>query len=279
MEKGVLTPKEVAQSAVDVAVNKAGLNGWKMFILAVMAGLFIALAGNGSSISAYSVESVGMSKMISGLIFTSGLLMVLITGAELFTGNALMLAGVAQKKITVISMLRNWGIVYLGNFIGGVLLAFLISLTTQPHMEQGKAGAYAIHVALDKSNLDLMTALIMGFFCNFLVCVAVWISWAGKELVSKAVGVFMPIWLFVTAGFEHCVANMYFIPAGIFEKNDALSVNLAMEQYGITQTQLDSLNWGNFLMGNLLPVTIGNIAGGAFVALVYWFVFLRKEKV
>ena len=195
MEKSILTPKEIAQSSISVAENKANMVWWRQFLLAIMAGLFIGLAGNGASITAYSVPAAGMSKMLSGVLFGTGLILVLMAGAELFTGNSLMLIGVAEKKIRISAMLRNWVIVYIGNFIGGVGLAWCISQTTQFGMDKGALGAYAINTALSKCTLDFKAAFIMAVFCNILVCLAVWVSWAGKDMVSKIIGLYFPIWL------------------------------------------------------------------------------------
>jgi formate/nitrite transporter len=279
MEKSILTPKEIVESAVTVSVNKANTIWWKQILLAVMAGMFVGLAGNGASISAYSASSAGMAKMLSGVLFGAGLIMVLLAGAELFTGNSLMIIGVMEKKITVAAMLKNWVFVYLGNFIGGVGLSYLISETTQLNMDKGALGAYAINAALGKCTMDFKSAFIMGIFCNVLVCIAVWISWGGKDIVSKVIGLYFPIWLFVTSGYEHCVANMYFIPVGLFAKKNDLCVSAAMDKYGITAEQLQNLSWSNFFVDNLVPVTLGNIVGGmVVVGLVYWLVYLKKSK-
>jgi formate/nitrite transporter len=206
--------------------------------------------------------------------------MVLLAGAELFTGNSLMVIGLLEKKITPAAMFKNWILVYIGNFIGGVGLAFLINQTTQLNMDKGELGAYAINTALSKCNMDFKSAFIMGIFCNVLVCIAVWISWAAKDGVSKVIGLYLPIWLFVTSGYEHCVANMYFIPAGLFAKSNAVCLAMAEEKYGITAAQLGNLDWSHFLINNLVPVTLGNIVGGAvIVGMVYWLVYLKKTKV
>lgn len=279
MEKSILTPKEIAENAVEIAKNKANLIWWKQILLAIMAGLFIGLAGNGASISAYSANSAGMAKMLSGVLFGAGLIMVLIAGAELFTGNSLMIIGVLEGKVKTADMLKNWVLVYIGNFIGGVGLAYLISQTAQLNMDQGELGAYAINTAFAKCNMDFKSAFIMGIFCNVLVCVAVWISWAGKDIVSKVMGLYLPIWLFVTSGYEHCVANMYFIPVGIFAKSNSVCVSMAEQKYGIDAAALESLDWSHFFVGNLLPVTLGNIVGGVVVVgFVYWLIYLKKQK-
>ena len=275
----LLSPAEIAQFASDAGVKKAGLSWWRQLLLGVMAGMFIAIAGNGASIAGYSASSVGIGKMLSGVLFGAGLLMVLLAGAELFTGNCLMAISVLDKKIRTSAMIKNWFFVYIGNAIGGIGYSFLMSFTTQLSMDGNKLAAYSINTAVSKCNLEFTNAFVMGIFCNVLVCIAVWVSYASKDVVGKIVAMYFPIWVFVTAGYEHCIANMYFVPMGIFAKSNPDYVQAAMNQYGLTSAQIDSLNWGNFAWDNLVPVTIGNIIGGSvFVGLVYWLVYIRKSK-
>lgn len=277
--KETLSPAEIAEFTVSVGINKANLKWWKQFILGIMAGMFIALAGNAASVAGYGADSVGIGKMISGALFGTGLIMVLLAGAELFTGNCLISVAVLQKKVTVAAMLRNWVFVYLGNMVGGVAYTFLMGQTTQMAMDGGKMGAYAINAAYGKCTMDFVPALVMGIFCNVLVCIAVWVSYSSKNIVSKVVAMYFPIWIFVTSGYEHCVANMYYIPMGIFAKNNEKALSAAEEIYGITADKLDQINWTNFFTTNLIPVTIGNIIGGVvLVGAVYWFVYLKGKK-
>lgn len=275
----ILSPAEITQYVSEVGVKKAGLKWWRQLLLGIMAGMFIAIAGNGASIAGYSASSVGISKMLSGVLFGAGLLMVLLAGAELFTGNCLMAVSVLDRKIRTSAMIKNWFFVYIGNAIGGIGYSFLMSLTDQLSMDGNKLAAYSINAAVSKCNLDSTHAIVMGIFCNVLVCLAVWVSYASKDVVGKIVAMYFPIWVFVTAGYEHCIANMYFVPMGIFAKGNSEYVAAAMEQYGLTAEQIDSLNWTNFAFDNLVPVTIGNIIGGAvFVGAVYWFIYSRKSK-
>lgn len=275
----ILSPAEIAQYTSEVGVKKANLTWWRQLLLGVMAGMFIAIAGNGASIAGYSASSVGISKMLSGVLFGAGLLMVLLAGAELFTGNCLMAVSVLDNKIRTSAMLKNWFFVYIGNAIGGIGYSFLMSLTDQLSMDGNKLAAYSINAAVSKCNLDTTHAVVMGIFCNVLVCLAVWVSYASRDVVGKIVAMYFPIWVFVTAGYEHCIANMYFVPMGIFAKGNSTYVAAAMEQYGLSAEQIDSLNWSNFAFNNLVPVTIGNIIGGAvFVGAVYWLVYIRKSN-
>lgn len=274
----LLSPAEIAEYTSEVGVKKAALSWWKQLLLGVMAGMFIAIAGNGASIAGYSSSSVGIGKMLSGVLFGAGLLMVLLAGAELFTGNCLMAVSVLDRKIRTSAMIKNWFFVYIGNAIGGIGYSFLMSHTTQLSMDGNKLAAYSINAAVSKCNLEFTNAFIMGIFCNVLVCLAVWVSYASKDVVGKIVAMYFPIWVFVTAGYEHCIANMYFVPMGIFAKNNSEYVSTAMEQYGLTAAQIDSLNWSNFVSNNLVPVTLGNIIGGSLlVGAVYWLIYRRKK--
>lgn len=277
--KETLAPAEIAEYTVEVGVKKANLKWWKQLLLGILAGVFIALAGNASSVAGYGVASVGTGKMVSGALFGTGLIMVLLAGAELFTGNCMISMAVLEKKVKVSAMIRNLIIVYIGNMIGGVGYSFLMSFTTQMNMDGGKLGAYAINAAAGKCTIDFLPAFIMGIFCNVLVCIAVWVSYASKDVVGKIVAMFFPIWIFVVSGYEHCVANMYFIPMGIFASKNSSYADSAMKIYGLTENQINAISWKNFFVTNLIPVTIGNIVGGVvFVVLIYWLVYLKKSN-
>lgn len=276
----LLSPNEIAEFTVEVGIKKASMKWWKQLVLGIMAGMFIALAGNAASIAGYGAQAVGIGKMLSGALFGTGLIMVLLAGAELFTGNCLISMAVLEKRVKVMSMLRNWFFVYLGNMIGGIGYTFLMSLTTQQGMDGGKLAAYAINAAYGKCTIEFGPAVIMGIFCNVLVCIAVWVSYSSKDVVGKIVAMFFPIWIFVVSGYEHCIANMYFIPMGIFSKNNDAYVQTTISQYGLTADQISQVNWQNFFVTNLIPVTIGNIIGGVvLVGVVYWVVYLNKKKI
>lgn len=276
----LLSPKEIAEYTVEVGVKKSNMAWWKQLVLGIMAGMFIALAGNAASIAGYGASNVGIGKMLSGVLFGTGLIMVLLAGAELFTGNCLISMAVLDRKVKVHSMLKNWVLVYLGNMIGGIGYTFLMSLTTQQGMDGSKLAAYAINTAYGKCTMDFGAAFIMGIFCNVLVCIAVWVSYSSKDVVGKVIAMFFPIWIFVVSGYEHCIANMYFIPMGIFAKNNDAYVAVAMEKCGLSLSQIESINWENFFITNLIPVTLGNIVGGVvLVGAVYWLVYIKKDKV
>ena len=272
-----LTPSEIAEFAVNVGVKKANLSVIKQFLLGILAGAFIAFGSQVANMAAYDISSVSIGKFIAGLIFPAGLMLVLMAGAELFTGNCLMIIAFAEKKISFIKMLRSWLIVYLGNLAGGILIAYLISWSGQLNYSAGLLGGFTLKAAAGKVMLSFMNAFVLGILCNWLVCLAVWMSFGAKDGISKAVVIFFPIWLFVASGFEHSIANMYYISAGILAKANTLYVNKALE-LGTSQAAVDALNWGAMFTKNLLPVTLGNILGGSgLVGIVYWFVSLRNK--
>lgn len=220
-------------------------------------------------------DTFGLGKVLAGAIFGTGLMMVIVGGGELFLGNTLMLAAYAEKKIPLKKMLRNWSIVYTGNLIGGLLIAFMMVNSGLLHSGGDLLGAVTLKTAVYKVNLSFMQGLYLGIMCNWLVCLAVCMAYASDTIVGKMMAVFFPIWLFITSGFENSIANMYYIPAGILIKSNDAFVKLS----GLSQGELDSLNWVTFFSKNLLPVTLGNIIGGGIlVGMAYWFVHTRGEK-
>ena len=271
-----LSPQEIAEAAVHIGIKKASLSIVKQFVLAVLAGAFIAFGAQASSMASHTIASVSTAKLIGGLIFPAGLILVLLAGAELFTGNSLMIIALMNRKITLIQLLRSWVVVYLGNLAGGVLVAFLVYWSGQLNYTGGLLGGFTVKAAAGKVSLTFCSAFVLGVLCNWLVCLAVWTSFGAKDGITKAVCAFFPVWVFVASGFEHSVANMYYIPAGILAKCEYAAQALEL---GVSQQAMDSLTWCSMLVNNLLPVTLGNIAGGAgLVGLVYWFVYLRGRK-
>ena len=263
------SPAEVAKNYIGIGKGKATNGFWKLLILGMLAGAFIGLAGVGATIAPVGVQAAGAAKFLGACVFPVGLAMVLLAGSELFTGNNLIIIPVLTGDIKVTQMLRNWVIVYIGNLIGGILVAALVVYGHVGNLFGGAEGGVAaamINAANGKVTMSFGDAFLKGIGCNFLVCIAVWISFAAKDVTGKFWGLYMPIMLFVLCGFEHCVANMYYIPCGLFCK--AL--------YGVDKP---ALTWGAFFVKNLIPVTLGNIVGGAgLVGLPYWFVYLREKK-
>ena len=266
---------ESCQLVSDTGVTKAGKSVSDLFLLGILAGAYIAFAAEGSTMAAFNLlanpDTFGLGRCVAGLVFPTGLMLVVIAGAELFTGNTMMLLPLAQRRMTLFSMLRNWLIVYAGNFVGSVLIAFLIYQSGQLNGSNNLLGGMTIKIAATKCNLTFMQAFSLGILCNWLVCLAVWLALGAKDVTGKIFAIFFPIWLFITSGFEHSVANMYYIPAGLFAAQFPAWMESAQ---AITKPEvLVSLSWTNFFVVNLLPVTLGNIVGGGvFVALAYGYV-------
>jgi len=280
--KNFLTPFEIAEATIQAGIKKVGLTFRNMFILGILAGVFIAFASEGSNMAAFNLlskaETFGLGKALAGAIFGTGLMLVVIAGGELFTGNTMIIAGVLDKRVTVAAMLKNWFFVYMGNFAGSVLLAYMMTQSGLFSSGANGLGGLTIKIAVYKVGLTFMQAFYLGIMCNWLVCLAVWMATGAKDIVGKIMAIFFPIWLFITSGFEHSVANMYYIPAGIMAKGTQAWADAAIAM-GVTPEKLGHLNWGSFITNNLLPVTLGNIVGGGiFVGAVYWYVYLKKDN-
>ena len=261
----MFTPKEVAQNYLNACETKAHLPLGRMFVLAVLAGMFIAFAGVASSAASATLTG-SAARIASGVVFPAGLAMVIVAGSELFTGNNLMIMGLLDGRITLGGLLRNWCVVWIGNLAGGILVAAITAFGHSFSAFDGAFAAAAVSTASAKVSLSFGDAMLRGVGCNFLVCIAVWLANASKTAEGKILGVFFPIAAFVISGFEHCVANMYYIPAGIF----------ASGLYGIPA---EGLSWGSCFVRNLLPVTLGNIIGGALlVGLPGWYLYLKNGQ-
>jgi formate transporter len=276
----MLLPPEMAQKAEDIGVKKASM-GWRnMFLLSILAGAFIGLGAifaTTVTAGASGHLSFGVTKLLGGTVFCLGLILVIIAGAELFTGNNLIIMALASHKITIRQLLRNWIIVYIGNFVGSIMTAGILLFSQQYMFGKGAIGLNALTIANAKCNLGFLQALTLGMMCNALVCLAVWLCFSARTATDKILAILFPISGFVAAGFEHCVANMYFIPMGLLVK--ATAPLEFWEKIGKTTMDFANLTWDNFFLVNLLPVTIGNIIGGSImVGWVYWFVYIRKPK-
>ncbi len=273
-----LVPADIAHMAETVGVAKATAATGKLFILGILAGAFIGLgAVFATTVTAGGELGFGATRIVGGLVFSLGLILVVLAGAELFTGNNLIIMAVASKRVTVAQLLRNWGIVYIGNFVGAVGLALLVFASQQYMQGDGTIGARMLAIGAAKTQLDFVPAIALGILCNVLVCLAVWLCMCAKSVTDKILAILFPITAFVAAGFEHCVANMYFVPKALFLK--LWAPDRFWTQIGKTQSDFASLTWSNFFSKNLLPVTIGNLIGGSLlVGLVYWFVYLRPAR-
>lgn len=286
-----LLPPEMAARAEAIGVRKAEMPFLKMFMLAVLAGAFISLGAIFSTtVSAGSMTFMaqsgglaysgslpfGVTRLLAGLVFCLGLILVVVGGAELFTGNNLIVMAWASGKVTTRAVLRNWVVVYAGNFVGAIGTVVLMFFTKQYTFGGNSVGIAALRIGAAKSDLDFLQAVALGILCNGLVCLAVWLTFSARSTLDKIAAIIFPITAFVAAGFEHSIANMYFIPYALAIKmfDPAFTSTVAA-----SIPNLDRLTWQAFWFSNLLPVTIGNIIGGVFlVAVVYWAVYLRHTS-
>ncbi len=280
MNNSYFTPEQLANRLVEWGAEKKSVSGVRLFVLGVLAGVYIGFAAHlATVVGTGDFAWIGLQKFFVGAVFSLGLMLVVIPGSELWTGNTMMTAAWLEQRLTLTDVLRNWGWVYLGNLVGSVFLAWLI--VSQTGLMDGAFGGTALQIASNKVSEEFATTSHSGAYlfraiaCNWLVCLAVLLAMAAKDITGKILGIFFPIMAFVAAGFEHVVANMYFIPAGIFAK----ALPLAREASGLDTTLLAQLNWWTLWQNNLLVVTLGNlIGGGFFVAAVYWWLYLKKQK-
>lgn len=270
-----LLPVEMAVRAEQIGMRKAALATVNLWALALLAGAFVALGAIFSTTVAAGASGVlpyGVTRLLIGLSFCLGLILIIVGGAELFTGNTLIVMAWASGKVTTTALLRNWLIVYLGNFAGALGTAILLLISKQYTFGAGSVGVAALTIANSKVHFDFLQAIALGALCNALVCLAVWLTFSARSTLDKIIAILFPITAFVTAGFEHSIANMYFIPLGLLIKT--------FDPGFVTTSGLDltALTWRTFLVNNLLPVTIGNIIGGVvLVASVYWLVYLQPD--
>ena len=276
--KGILTPAEIAETTIQTGMKKVAAPVSRQILLGILAGAFIAFAAEGSNMAAFNLfanpDTYGLGKALAGAIFGTGLMLVILAGGELFTGNTMIAAGVLDGKVKFSGMLKNWVLVYIGNFIGSILIAYLMVHSGLFNSGNSGLGGITVKIASSKVGLTFSSAFYLGVMCNWLVCLAVWLAYGAKDMTGKILGIFFPIWLFVTSGFEHSIANMYYIPAGIWAKANPAWAAASH----IDPKVLANLNWGTFFSKNLIPVTLGNIVGGAvFVAAAYWFVYIKTS--
>jgi formate/nitrite transporter len=255
-------PTQIVAGNIAAANTKTQTSMFRMILLGIFAGMFIACGASASSVAMHAVSNVGLARLVAGCVFPVGLMMIVFVGGELFTGDCLMIMGCMHKEFSVWKMIKVLIVVWISNLIGSVLFAAMVNASTQYNFTSGLLGAFTIKVAMGKLGMSFGSAFISGILCNFFVCIAVLMAAAAKDIAGKVWAIFFPIMAFVVSGYEHCVANMYYIPAGIFAAGNEAYVQKAMETYGYTAAQLEGLNWANMLVANLLPVTLGNIVGG-----------------
>jgi formate transporter FocA len=274
-----IMPATMAARAEQVGVKKASSDALTVIALSILGGAFISFG----AIFATTVSAgggalpYGVVRLLSGLVFSVGLILVVVAGAELFTGNNLIVMAWANGKVKTRAVAVNWALVFAGNFVGAFSTAVLMFYTTQYEFGGGAVGLAALSTADGKLHHGFVATVMLGIMCNALVCLAIWMSYSGRSTMDKIISVIPPVSAFVAAGFEHCIANIYYVPVAILIKGGApKSFWDAIQK---TPADYADLTWPNFLMGNLVPATIGNIIGGGLmVGAVYWFVYLRPQK-
>jgi formate/nitrite transporter len=273
----VRTPIEILTYTNKAGTVKAQRGVVSLLILSFLAGVFIAFAGVGSTMASHNLfanpETTGLARTLTGITFATGLMLVLMAGGELFTGNTMIIIPVLERKITVKQMLLNWLLAYLGNLIGCLLIAWMMSRSGMFSTSGGLLGGMVIRTAVSKVSMPFHMAFILGILCNWMVCLAIWTSYASRDVTGKILMVFFVISLFVISGFEHSIANMYYIPAGILAKQNPQWA--AMSQS--SAAQLADVNWLTFWTKNLIPVTLGNIVGGAGLVWTLFWAALRDS--
>jgi formate/nitrite transporter len=266
------SPKQIAARIEELGKVKSQGDPLRVFALALLAGAFIALGAMFYTLVTYDSTGfpAGVMRLLGGLVFSLGLILVIVAGAELFTGNNLIVMAYVDGKVSLSQLLSNWLIVFTGNFLGALGIVFLVSVSGHWHIGSDALAHKALLIANSKVNLAWLEAFSRGVLCNILVCLAVWLCFAGRTVVDKILAIIFPVSAFVAMGFEHCVANMFFIPAGLIIKQmGLLEISSALN--------LDNLTTIQFITSNLIPVTLGNIIGGSvFVGLFYWFIYLRR---
>jgi formate transporter len=273
--RDIYLPSEMREKAIQSGVSKSKAPLLSLILLSILAGIYIALGAIFSSIIALGMPGTwpyGLMKSLQGLAFSLGLILVIIGGAELFTGNNLMVMAWLDRKIGIGAVLKNWGLVYVGNFVGSILIAFLVIMSKEYLVNDGALGKSIVNLAVLKVSYPFLKAFTLGALCNLLVCLAVWLTYSGRSTMDKIMAIVFPISAFIAAGFEHSVANMYIIPAGLLlSKFDPSFVTKAV-------IDTSTLTWSTFFLNNLFPVTLGNIIGGAFfVGFLYFFAYKKQS--
>lgn len=278
MQNNFYTPTEVVQNNINGQITKANLPLLKMIMLGIIAGAFIALGGAASNVAVHNISNVGLARTLAGAIFPVGLMLVILVGGELFTGNCMLIMAYMNKKISGLSVVRNLVVIYLSNLLGALIIDVLLFFSGQFDYSNGGLGAYTIKVAVGKTNINPLAGFTSGILCNILVCLAILMASAAKDVTGKILSVFFPIMAFVICGFEHCVANMFYIPAGMLAATNSDYVNKAQELYGLTSSQCDALLSPKSLVC-FSYVTIGNIIGGMiFIGITMYLIHKNDLK-
>ena len=267
----LFTAAETTANYSNAGAAKTKLSIAKMLLLGILAGFLIGFPSCVTNMATYALDNNSTIRMVSGLLFAFGLDMVVITGAELFTGNTLITISVLDKKATLAGMLRNWVFVYIGNFIGSMALSFICAQFGWLSAGSNALASFSMKLAVGKMTMPFQNAFFMGVLCNILVTIGVLLSLSGKDGISRFIGAWAPVMFFVTCGFNHSIADMTYCMLGLFAKNVPAYVEAA-QSAGVA---LENLTWGNYFVGNLIPVTLGNLVGGVCVGALFWFAYLK----
>lgn len=266
---------QIADININSEIKKSNLPILKMILLGIMAGAFIALGGDASNVASFGVENAGLQRVVAGCLFPVGLMMVVFSGSELFTGNCLMVMGALDKKVKSRNILINLFVVFFSNLLGALIVDFLIFYSGQLDIGSGAVGAYAIKIAVAKTTISPLKAFTSGILCNIFVCMAILMSSIAKEIAGKIFAIFFPIFAFVVCGFEHSIANMFYIPMGILSATNSQYTQMANDLYGVTLQQSNNLLSLNGI-DSIIYVTLGNIVGGMFFVGIPFYLAHRK---
>jgi len=271
MIKNYLTPKEITDYTIESGYDKVNRKTHIVFLLAIMAGVYISLGAFASSVAAHDIMNKGVARLVTGAIFPVGLMFIVINGGDLFTGNILIAMSTYKKRTTIPNFVKNLSIVLVGNFIGAVLIAYLVASSGLLTMSDNRFGAYVIKTAVYKNNLPLKEIFSLAILCNLFVCAGIWMMYSAKDIAGKVLAGFFPLLAFAISGSEHVVANMYYVPLALFSKANLDYIHGAH----VSAEQLSHLTWQYFLVHNVIPVTLGNTIGGLFIATMYYLIYKK----
>lgn len=267
-----LSPQEITNYTSDGGVNKVNRSVGLVLLMAIMAGVYISLGAFASTVAAHDIANKGIAKLVTGAVFPIGLMFVVLNGADLFTGNCLIIVSTLEKRTTWAGFARNLIIVLIGNFIGAMVMSLLVANSGILTMSDNRFGAYLIKTATSKVNLGFKEALCLSIICNIFVCAGIWMIYGAKDVTGKILAGFFSIFAFAISGAEHVVANMFYIPTALF----ASQVN--PEFLEVAHVTADQLTWSKFFINNIIPVTIGNIIGGLFIGCMYFIIYKKLTK-
>ena len=270
----LFTPAEMVDNYAAVSIKKSQMKLGRMFILAILAGMFIAFAADVTNTASMGIADAGLAKTVNGLLFPMGLAMVILSGSELFTGNCLMTMGVLDKRIRLTGMLRNLVVVYIGNFVGALIVSFCVAKFGQLNIGAGALAAVTMKITAAKCSIPWANAFVQGILCNILVCFAVLFSLSAKDVTGRILGAFIPVCFFVIMGYNHSIADMFYGTVGIFAADNPTYLQLAQS----ASVDMTHIGWGCYFLNNMIPVTLGNIVGGVLVSASMWFCHFKKSK-